>query len=668
MKTRTPRRRPLAIACNQGRGFSLLEVSLALAAAAAIGTATFLVFRPSSTVAAVRVEQGNLRDLSQAVENSFGLVGTFASVNTARVSEDGLVPSAMLRAGSFRNSWGGSVEVAATEVFQPNDAFAIAYPSVPSDACVGLAGAVADSVWDLRVGGHSVFSAGSLDPAALASRCSGDGNANMVFIYHSGLASGTAVAAVSVPGPPPLVAPPTAPPSPPGTPVAPPGVTPVVVTPPVIVAPPGVTPPPGAPGYAPPPGTPGMTPPTAPPSGPPSSPPTSTATCNDRRAPTQSRTLACPASYYGAVVEGRTQFCPDYYGNPSTPTTYEPWASPQWHAWAQTSNTCTPCPGASSESQSQWVNASSVCPSGETGTIDWEKAQARTRSVSTSCPAPTWTLPSPTYGAWGAWSDTGATRNVVNSCTPATCSGPSTDTRQDPRTGGCPAGESGGTSWNAEQTTSRTCNAGTWSGWGAWTDTGNTSGYSSTCTPTAAPCVAPAPETEPRWTPTSAACPSGQTGTHTWEFAESRTRTAYCPATTGPFSWNAWGAWSATGATRNDVNTCAAPPPAATFEASCRLKGPGSLDYESKDGCTVRVRLMGDSGIVSARFMLDANPALYSIAWSGSCVGSGASCTNATLDVSAGRPSRDYDVTWTTTELATGATQTGTISGFYGEK
>lgn len=564
MKTRAPRRHPLAIACSQAHGFSLLEASLALAAAAAIGTAAFLVFRPSSTVAAVRVEQANLRDLSQAVETSFGLVGGFNGVTTARVSADGLVPSAMTRSGSILTTWGGAVEVSAAQAVQPNDAFAIAYPAVPSEACVSLAGAVADSVWDLRVGGHSVFTAGSLDPAALASRCSSGGAANMIFVYHSGLATGTAVAATPVTNPPPVVAPPTAPPSPPGTTVAPPVAPPVVVTPPVIVAPPPVVAPPTAPPMVLPPGTPGVIVapadfctlnPTAPTCT--ATPPSSTAKCNDRRAPAQSQTLACASGSYGAIGQQRTQYCPDYFGNPSTALTYEPWAAPKWFPWAQTSNTCTPCPGASSESQSRWAPASGACPSGETGTIDWEKAQARTRSVSTSCPAPTWTLPAPTYGAWGAWSDTGATRNVVNSCTPATCSGPSTDTRQDPRTGACPAGQTGGTSWNAEQTTSRTCNAGTWSGWGAWADTGTTSGYSSTCTPTASPCVAPAPETEPRWTPTSAACPSGQSGAHTWEFAESRTRTAFCPAATGPFSWNAWGSWSATGATRNDVNTCA---------------------------------------------------------------------------------------------------------------
>lgn len=450
MKTRTPRRRPLAIACSQAHGFSLLEVLLALAAAAAIGTATFLVFRPSNTVAAVRVEQGNLRDLSQAVETSFGMVGTFSGVTTGRVRSDGLVPSAMLRSGSLRTSWGGAVEVAAAQVVQPDDAFAIAYPAVPSDACVGLAGAVADSVWDLRVGGHSVFTAGSLDPAALASRCSSDGAANMVFIYHSGLASGTAVAATPVSNPPPIVAPPAAPPSPPGTPWTPPSNPPVVVTPPVIVAPPPGTPVTVSPPVVGPPGTPVIVAPPGTPTAPPVAPPPYTATCqartpaddtDTRTGASQAQTLDCPAAQWGQVnqtrspSEARTRswFCPDQYGNPSS----EPWGNPvagvwgPWvitgnGSWATTSSTCTNCPAPYMDTETRWDTRNIACPAGYTGAHTVEHAQARTRSVSTACPAGTRTLPAPTVTTWSGWADTGATRNDNNTCVapPATCTGP----------------------------------------------------------------------------------------------------------------------------------------------------------------------------------------------------------------------------------------------------
>lgn len=668
MKTRAPRRHPLAIACSQAHGFSLLEASLALAAAAAIGTAAFLVFRPSSTVAAVRVEQANLRDLSQAVETSFGLVGGFNGVTTARASADGLVPSAMTRSGSILTTWGGAVEISAAQAVQPNDAFAIAYPAVPSEACVSLAGAVADSVWDLRVGGHSVFTAGSLDPAALASRCSTDGGANMIFVYHSGLATGTAVAATPVTNPPPVVAPPTAPPSPPGTTVAPPVAPPVVVAPPVIVAPPGVTPPPVV--VTPPPVV--VTPPvvvapadfcTLNPTAPAcmAVAPPYTQTCQaqlpgpetqTRAGTVQGQVLDCAASNYGQVNQARTPseartrswFCPDENGNPSnepwgdpTATLWTSWAVTSNGTWATTANTCAPCPGPSTETGTQWAPASGACPSGETGTVTWEKAQARTRTLSTVCPAGTRTLPAVTVGAWSGWSDTGATRNVVNSCAPATCSGPSTDTRLDPRTGACPAGQTGATSWNAEQTTSRTCNAGTWSGWGAWSDTGATSGYASTCTPTAAPCVAPAPETTTRWTPTSAACPSGQSGTHTWEFAESHTRTAFCPAATGPFSWNAWGAWSATGATRNDVNTCAPTAPPCV-----------SPDYS----LFVSVKIIGS--VTSARTESSTNAELVMDKPSGSCAGNGSLSFDASATVTYNGETKTITVTQATTTFNVG--------------
>lgn len=74
-------------------------------------------------------------------------------------------------------------------------------------------------------------------------------------------------------------------------------------------------------------------------------------------------------------------------------------------------------------------------------------------------------------------------------------------------------------------------------------------------------CPGPAKEERDQWLPTSQACPSGQTGTHTWERQEARSRdvVVHCPygITSLPRpTYGGWSAWAETGARRNEINTC----------------------------------------------------------------------------------------------------------------
>ena len=235
-------------------GFTLLEASLGLGAAAVLGLAALGLYRSSDATAKVRLEQAHISALSQAIETSLGLVGSFGSLSVERVVEDRLAPPTLLQGNTLRNAWGGPVEVAPYAYSQQDDSFAVVYGSVPAKACADLGSALSNQVSDLKVNGQSTLLDGAVDPALLAQRCSNGGT--MLFVFHTGLATGSAVAVTPVTNPPPVVAPPSAPPSPLGAPVAPPAVSPVVVTPPVIVAPPAVTPVPGSPVYAPTPGHP----------------------------------------------------------------------------------------------------------------------------------------------------------------------------------------------------------------------------------------------------------------------------------------------------------------------------------------------------------------------------------------------------------------------------
>ena len=330
-------------------------------------------------------------------------------------------------------------------------------------------------------------------------------------------------------------------------------------------------------------------------------------TCQPQR---ETGPVPCASGQYGAWSGERERF------RRCTNATTQ---APGWDAWSVVTPNygCTSCPPNITDTTTQWVTQSTPCPVGQVGSYTWEEEQVSSRTTSYSCPAGTTALPSPSVSPWGAWVNTGATRNVFNTCAPATCSGNANESQWLGTSGTCPVGQSGSYTWEYERSRSRTCNAGTWTAWGGWTSTGATRNVVNTCAPSAT-CVAPAPEwrelpykaacpagmtgtgsnwktgeqrtwscpsptgspvasawvwdgtggvfvdngdcttttcsgpsSESQWPSTSGTCPVGQTGTYTWEYEQTRTRT--CNAGT----WSTWGGWTTTGATRNVVNTCA---------------------------------------------------------------------------------------------------------------
>ena len=290
------------------------------------------------------------------------------------------------------------------------------------------------------------------------------------------------------------------------------------------------------------------TPPAAPP--PPAPPPPTTVTaCVVPPSWTQSesRSAACAAGQFGAVTEGRTAShtyaCPEAWDAPVE--TVSPWS-----AWTVSSSTCAACPAPSTQTVTDWVSTSSACPSGQQGSITWEYQQSRSRSVSYNCPAGTTSLPPATLGGWSSWSNTGATRNVVNTCATA-CVAPAQEWRPAPYKGACPAGWSGtGSNWTTGERRTWTCPSPTGSptntGW-VWDGTGGVFVDNGDC---AANCVVPTPSTqtnvETRTGSQTLACPVGQTGEIKQERQEQRTQTrsASCPAPTGSYTWGGWSAWS----------------------------------------------------------------------------------------------------------------------------
>lgn len=97
-------------------------------------------------------------------------------------------------------------------------------------------------------------------------------------------------------------------------------------------------------------------------------------------------------------------------------------------------------------------------------------------------------------------------------------------------------------------------------------------------------CPGTAQEERDQWLPTSQACPSGQTGTHTWERQQVRSRDVFthCPFGTttlpGP-TYGGWSNWVDTGTRRNEVNTCK-PTAARCGDGSLQVVAWHSADWE----------------------------------------------------------------------------------------
>ena len=127
---------------RRANGFGLVETLLTLGALSALSLGIYMVLAPASANAKAKREQDNLRDLSTAVDRSFGLLGNFEAVSASRVLQDGLAPARMVDGSTLRTAWGTSVTVAPHTVNAPGDGFVVVYPLAPADVCARLASAV----------------------------------------------------------------------------------------------------------------------------------------------------------------------------------------------------------------------------------------------------------------------------------------------------------------------------------------------------------------------------------------------------------------------------------------------------------------------------------------------------------------------------------------------
>ncbi|HHA2721260.1 TPA: type 4 pilus major pilin [Stenotrophomonas maltophilia] len=421
LKCMTPHARPRRR--SSAPGFGLVELLLALGAAAAMGAAALFFYPRVQTRVNVATDVENLRALASAIDRSYGVIGTYRNVSASSVVEDNLAPADFRKASfgsALSNAWGGPIAITPSTVRRFGDSFTVAFSGVPRRACVPFLSAVAGDAYvqDVRVDGTSAKwnTGGQLDVPTLAAACQEGGNV-LEVVYHSGLASGGSVATViepAAPVPPPFLDAPTTP------------AGPVASAPSVDDARPGnpVTPSPG--GLPPaPPAVPALPPAAATPLVPQPSPigllptlPPALVPCQQAESLTQTGT--CPAGTWGTETLRTRTVCPNGGVDPNTDAA---WEHPE--AWAQPvvvtatiASSCQACPTNERQTQAQWVTRTGSCPSGMTGNVSQEWEQVRSRDITYACPAVRTTAPLPNVGGWSAWSDTGNQRNAVNTCVP----------------------------------------------------------------------------------------------------------------------------------------------------------------------------------------------------------------------------------------------------------
>jgi hypothetical protein len=397
--------RPLASAIAQSlppqdqRGFGLLGLIVTLALSAAVVGVGFTVYIQGDRARRVSLEASNAQAISTAIRTSYASASNYTMLTQTSALRDKLFPSGLLRGGQVQSTWGAPIVVSSTG---GGKGYLIEYDNVPDSSCARFAVAGGEGFAGVNVNGQSVIAGKSVDVASAVTLCSPSPHNTIQFInYRPGAtASGNPVLTQCVVQPDKTQ--PAACPS--GqissvSPYGPNGVTqgrssscpqpygPVVWTPwtpiastcaPICSAPP-----------------------TATGSG------TQPASC-----PAGQVTASGAASFTQTRTTTTTYSCPAPTGPYTTnPTTYG--------AWSPTvASACAPAcvaPATATGSQTQTIKVTPGCPAPQTGNYYYSQNQTRTTSTTYSCPAPTgpYTTNPTTYGAW---SNSGAGYNIVNTC------------------------------------------------------------------------------------------------------------------------------------------------------------------------------------------------------------------------------------------------------------
>jgi len=161
------------------RGFTLLEILLALAVVAVLSFVVFRAFNSANGSAQVNSAVSDVGTIQANLKNTFpnsnykGLLTTVA--NQAHVFPNDMNANNFTATyTNITNQWNGSVSLVATGS-RANE-YTLSYNGVPAAVCAQFVGQVAQNAINVTVGATTassttVFSGGVVSPSAVATQC-----------------------------------------------------------------------------------------------------------------------------------------------------------------------------------------------------------------------------------------------------------------------------------------------------------------------------------------------------------------------------------------------------------------------------------------------------------------------------------------------------------------
>ena len=539
------------------KGFSLLESLLVLLVLILAGLGVYKMFSPSSTQAAIKMEQNNVNEMVEGIFNAYTTASDFSTISTATTA--GILGLDLDSNNTLNTRVKTRMTVEPSTTLSANDSFDLNYESVSTPTCIGLTKALSSASNGVFIGNNTSIQTvdGKIaNENQIIQQCGANATTKLTFRFMGQKRSFTATTMNSCICAPTSETQNIACPSGSsgtitqrrtglctgGTPACPSlswsswsttlntcavnGTT--LPTPPTVVIPPQ--------------------------------------TCIPS---VETQTVACPVGQVGGILQQRSRSCP----------------ANTWSGWMQVSSSCQ-TDTARNACTPRTVQSTDACPAGQGGQESFEQTsicdangnetwgpikligstctascvstgtccvvsrqnrsitgdcgigrygrleidQTRTSTCLTATSTPVW--PS-------TWIDLRS--SGCNACPADTTA---TDTQDVTMTRACPAGQNGVISWISHQVRTRvytySCNSQpsitslpapniTTSG---WTEVSRSSEVNSCMS---ASCSGPSSETQ--WVGQSSGCPAGQTGTMSWEKEQVRTRTCnQVPANTGSYT------------------------------------------------------------------------------------------------------------------------------------
>ena len=173
---------------RKNKGFSLLEILLVLAIAAALVIGAFIVYPKVQAGARADAESKNISTIVAGIKSLYTSSSTYTGLTNAVAANAKIFPDNMLNGSSTTpiNAWKGDVTVAAAATGPSSTAgssFTITYTAVPAAECAKIVSGLAGTFYTVSVGSTAVKTAdGTLNVAAMTTACNSGGNNNsLVF-------------------------------------------------------------------------------------------------------------------------------------------------------------------------------------------------------------------------------------------------------------------------------------------------------------------------------------------------------------------------------------------------------------------------------------------------------------------------------------------------------